>query len=209
MEENNKPIRIGKITFGVILILIGISVFIQTLTNLDILRYILMLTPLVLVLLGIELLIYRNKENIKYDIVGTIFIFFIIGIVGIFSIINYGVNKFIYNDEFRQAISEHNSNCYYESSFGTNIKFKNFKNNEKVELKTNIVEGKTDTIVKIKVKEKNEDSKNEWIFNNNSIFDYIFIDYENHEITLLDSFEQYHNIEVTIITGNSENIIFE
>ena len=49
MEENKKQIRIGKVTFGVVLILVGIVIFVQTLTSLDILRFVFMLWPLVLI----------------------------------------------------------------------------------------------------------------------------------------------------------------
>lgn len=107
MEEKSKQTRVGKFTFGIILILSGIMIFIQTVCNLDILRYVLMLWPLVLICLGIEILVYANKENVKYDFLGGIFTLIIIAIVLCFSIANYGVNKILYNEEFQETVKEY------------------------------------------------------------------------------------------------------
>ena len=63
--ENKKRKIIGRTTFGIALILFGISLVIQTLFTLDILKYILMLWPLIIISLGIEIIYYSNKNDIE------------------------------------------------------------------------------------------------------------------------------------------------
>ena len=66
--EEKKERRVGTYTFGVMLIIVGISVLIMTFTKLDFFRYLLMLWPVVLIGLGIEILYLNSKSNIKMKI---------------------------------------------------------------------------------------------------------------------------------------------
>ena len=191
MEENKKQIRIGKVTFGVVLILVGIMIFIQTLTSLDILRFVFMLWPLVLIILGIEILMYKDKENVKYDIWGGIFTVIIVGTVSIFSMFNYGINKILYDEDIKSAIMEYTEHTEATYSFNDKVTFNNILDNDKINIKVNNKENK-----KLKFKDI-------------SVRDFININTKESQITLLDSFKDFESIEITIVTSNKENIVIK
>lgn len=115
--EKKKVKKIGQITFGFTLILLGISVFVQSLVSFEVLRYVLMMWPLIFISLGIEIINYSKKDNIniKYDILGVILIFIILGCTTVFSVINYGVNKLLYNEDVSNMVVDDmidNANTY-------------------------------------------------------------------------------------------------
>ncbi|MBE5821497.1 MAG: hypothetical protein E7311_02780 [Clostridiales bacterium] len=204
MEENKKQIRIGKVTFGIVMIFVGVIIMLATFTSIEILRYALMLWPLILVALGVETLVYSKKDNIKYDIAGGIFTFILVGIIGIFSIINYGVNKILFDKEIYNAIINERSVTNYVEVFKDKVTIQNVKDNPKVNIKINEIEGKEQTTISIKVQAKKELS-----FTNMNFFDYIYIDNKKAIITILDTFEEYEYINILITTSSKDNIIIE
>ncbi len=206
MEENKKQIRIGKVTFGVVLILVGIMIFIQTLTSLDILRFVFMLWPLVLIILGIEILMYKDKENVKYDIWGGIFTVIIVGTVSIFSMFNYGINKILYDEDIKSAIMEYTEHTEATYSFNDKVTFNNILDNDKIKFKINEIPTSNETSVNIKVNNK-ENKKLK--FKDISVRDFININTKESQITLLDSFKDFESIEITIVTSNKENIVIK
>ena len=66
-KEMKKTRRIGTFTFGLILILCGICVLIVTFSNIDMIRYIFMLSPIIFISLGIEVIVNYKNSNLKYD----------------------------------------------------------------------------------------------------------------------------------------------
>ena len=206
MTEKIKQIRIGKITFGIIMVLTGIVIFLQTVTNLDIVRYVLMFWPLVLISLGIETIIYRNKENIKYDIAGAIFTLIIVGTVSVFSIINYGVNKILYDEKVQDVIF--NNVCQSESTYKVvdKLTLTNFKDNEKINVVINTVPSVTETTIKIRINNNLSTIEEKISLNRLNITDYIFFDENKSEMILLKGFNDFNNIDIVIITSNSDNI---
>lgn len=206
MEENKKQIRIGKVTFGVVLILVGIMIFIQTLTSLDILRFVFMLWPLVLIILGIEILMYKDKENVKYDIWGGIFTVIIVGTVSIFSMFNYGINKILYDEDIKSAIMEYTEHTEATYSFNDKVTFNNILDNDKIKFKINEIPTSNETSVNIKVNNKGNKKLK---FKDISVRDFININTKESQITLLDSFKDFESIEITIVTSNKENIVIK
>lgn len=206
MEKKEKQIRIGKITFGIIMILIGLVVFLQTLTSIDVVKYVLMLWPLVLVILGIETLIYRNKENIKYDLAGAIFTLIIVGMVTVFSIINYGVNKVLYDSKVQDVIFNniHESEVTYSTKDKLNLT--NFKDNDKINVVVNTIPSVSETTVKIRINNDLGTLEEKISSTRFDVTDYIFFDEEKGEMTLLKGFDDFKNIEIVIITSNPNNI---
>lgn len=95
-----KTVTIGTLTFGTLMIAIGIITLIALFTNLAILRYVFIAWPLFLVALGFETLYYNAKKNveIKWNIISLIVIGFIllislgVGMIG--SLMNI-----VYKDE--------------------------------------------------------------------------------------------------------------
>ena len=124
--ENKKRKIIGRTTFGIALILFGISLVIQTLFTLDILKYVLMLWPLIIISLGIEIIYYSNKNDIevKYDFWGIILTGIVVFFGIIFSLFNYGVNKILYNDDVIQYLQTPNED-YIDYSFDSKLKITN------------------------------------------------------------------------------------
>lgn len=206
MDNKEKQIRIGKITFGVVMILTGIVIFLQTLTNLDVVKYVLMLWPLVLVILGIETLIYRNRENVKYDLLGAIFTLIIIGMVTVFSVINYGVNKLLYDTKVQDIVF----NNMYESEANYSVKDKlnliNFKDNEKIKVVVNTVPSANETIIKVKINNELGSIEEKISSAKLDISDYIFFNQEKSEMNFLKGFDDLKNIDIVIITADPNNI---
>ncbi|MDF2866330.1 MAG: hypothetical protein K0R72_1148 [Clostridia bacterium] len=128
MDNEKKRIRrIGSLTFGVMMILIGINIFLQTITNVELFKFTLSLWPIVFILLGMETLYYSYKKEVelKYDILGIITIFVVLFLGMMFSIFNYGVNKVLYNKEIKSDIIYYLTNEEYNISFENKVNINN------------------------------------------------------------------------------------
>lgn len=117
--EEKKERRVGTYTFGLMLIIIGISVLIMTFTRFDFFRYLLMLWPVVLIGLGIEILYLNSKPNIKVkiDFVSIILMGTVLFFTAIFSLGNYCVNKVLYDEDIKGRVF----NQYFENSYFEDI----------------------------------------------------------------------------------------
>lgn len=209
-EKKIKTRKIGRFTFGLILILTGVLVFVQTVTTIDTLRYIMMLSPLVFISLGLEILFFSRKNDIKYDFVGVILTFLTLGAGWIFAGINYGVNKVLYSDEFVNALSQReleNENTYYFDEFVDISNLADRKIDLKIVEKNNV----ENTIVYVKYNLKNQVQNNnviEYLINNGNCYNNVSksVDYENNSLVFFDVDEEIENMEIKIITNNKENI---
>lgn len=115
--EEKKERRVGTYTFGIMLIIIGLSILIMTFTKFDFLRYLLMLWPIVLIGLGIEILYLNSKSSIKVkiDFVSIILMGVVLFFTAIFSLGNYCVNKVLYDEDIKEKIiNEYLDRNYYE-----------------------------------------------------------------------------------------------
>lgn len=117
--EEKKERRVGTYTFGVMLIIIGISVLIMTFTKFDFSRYLLMVWPIVLIGLGIEILYLNSKPNIKVkiDFISIILMGTVLFFTAIFSLGNYFVNKVLYDEDIKGKVF----NQYFENSYFEDI----------------------------------------------------------------------------------------
>lgn len=116
MEERNEK-RVGTYTFGVMLIIIGISVFIMTFTKFDFFRYLLMIWPVVLIGLGIEILYLNSKSSVKVkiDFVSIILMGIVLFFTAIFSLGNYCVNKILYDEDIKgKVFNQYFDRNYYD-----------------------------------------------------------------------------------------------
>lgn len=111
MENDKEDVKksrkiIGKYSFGIALIFFGLSIFFGTILKFDILRYVLMLWPLIFVALGIEVIHFSKKDDniISYSYSSIFMIFVLVIVASIFSIFNYGVNKVLYNEDVKSYI---------------------------------------------------------------------------------------------------------
>lgn len=100
IKENKKHIKkVGTFTTGICLILIGITIFISLFIGIKILKYMIYAWPLILILIGTEIIYYSTKENIelKYDFWGVILL--IILFFG--SICGSAFSNIVLNNELR------------------------------------------------------------------------------------------------------------
>ena len=210
--EDKRVIKIGRFTFGLSLILCGIMITVATFFTLDVLKIVLNLWPILLIVMGCEILFYSRIESvlIKYDVLGMFLTACIIVFSLGFSVVNYGINKVFYSKDVTYDIIK---NCQ-EKTYSTNI------NTEKL----NIV---NDSGTKVKIKVINSDERKSGYFikisgiykTNNTAFGIIkasdetlrsvfSIDKENGEIYINNKIAEYKdiNIEVEAYDVNSISI---
>lgn len=219
-KEELKPKKIGRITFGLTLILFGICIFLQTFLSLDMLRYVLMLWPLLFVSLGIETLYYSRKNEARFDVLSMFLVFIVLFVGIIFSTINYGVNKLIYNNDMKSDISrdvlDTNRTFYISGKL-------NIANLTGKKVNVNVVEDASyeDTVIKVKVNPKSDYKVSFWtlISDRYNISNIISMDYNRSRysdevdrndrisyLTIIDYPEWADSIEVNIITSHKDNI---
>lgn len=210
--ENKKRKIIGRTTFGIALILFGISLVIQTLFTLDILRYVLMLWPLIIISLGIEIIYYSNKNDIeiKYDFWGIILTGIVVFFGIIFSLFNYGVNKVLYNDNVIQYLQTPNED-YIDYSFDSKLKITNMDDST---INIKIIEDEQCTETKVVMKytliPKTTDNVLALFENADSLYNYIDIDNLDSDIAtleILDIPSTFENTEIVIHTSSKDNIL--
>lgn len=210
--ENKKRKIIGRTTFGIALILLGISLVIQTLFTLDILKYILMLWPLIIISLGIEIIYYSNKNDIevKYDFWGIILTGIVVFFGIIFSLFNYGVNKILYNDDVIQYLQTPNED-YIDYSFDSKLKITNMDDST-INIKIIEDEQCTDTkvVIKYTLLPKTTDNVLSLFENGDSLYNYIDVDNLDSDVATLDILaipSTFENIEIVINTSSKDNIL--
>lgn len=210
--ENKKRKIIGRTTFGIALILFGISLVIQTLFTLDILKYVLMLWPLIIISLGIEIIYYSNKNDIevKYDFWGIILTGIVVFFGIIFSLFNYGVNKILYNDDVIQYLQTPNEG-YIDYSFDSKLKITNMDDST---INIKIIEDEQCTETKVVMKytliPKTTDNVLALFENADSLYNYIDIDNLDSDIAtleILDIPSTFENTEIVIHTSSKDNIL--
>ena len=210
--ENKKRKIIGRTTFGIALVLFGISLVIQTLFTLDILKYILMLWPLIIISLGIEIIYYSNKNDIevKYDFWGIILTGIVVFFGIIFSLFNYGVNKILYNDDVIQYLQTPNED-YIDYSFDSKLKITNMDDST---INIKIIEDEQCTETKVVMKytliPKTTDNVLALFENADSLYNYIDIDNLDSDIAtleILDIPSTFEDTEIVIHTSSKDNIL--
>lgn len=210
--ENKKRKIIGRTTFGIALILFGISLVIQTLFTLDILKYVLMLWPLIIISLGIEIIYYSNKNDIevKYDFWGIILTGIVVFFGIIFSLFNYGVNKILYNDDVIQYLQTPNED-YIDYSFDSKLKITNMDDST---INIKIIEDEQCTETKVVMKytliPKTTDNVLALFENADSLYNYIDIDNLDSDIAtleILDIPSTFEDTEIVIHTSSKDNIL--
>ena len=221
--EKKKVRKIGRLTFGITLILVGLSVVIQTFLPIEIFRYILMLWPLVFISIGIEVIYFSKREEIKYDGVGIFLIFVVLFFGTIFGAINYGVNKILYNDNMKNYIAEELNDSVVNYTFSPKIKINNYSD-KKIDVEIIEQEDIQNTKVIAKATYIGSDKLNmlSYIreeYNLHSIIDYtLFEDYEytkkeskeNQDIIEISNIPSFiENLKIKVITNNKDNVKLE
>ena len=209
--ENKKTKIIGRITFGIALVLFGISLVVQTLFTIDILRYVLMLWPLIIISIGIEIIYYSNKSDveIKYDFLGIILTGLIIFFGIIFSLFNYGINKILYNDDIKEYLQQSNED-YINYTFDSNLAITNM---DETPVNIHIIEDseyhETKVVIKYNKKAKETDNILELFENGDSLYNYVDVDNLDSDIAtleILDIPNTFENVEIVIHTSSKDNI---
>lgn len=188
MESEKKTVRrIGSFTFGIMLILIGLNILLETITTLDLFRFTLSLWPIVFILLGIETLYFTNKKNVelKYDFLGILTIFVILFLGIIFSTINYGINKVLYSKNAKSDIMYYLTDDNYNLSFSDKVKIINASQSN---VKVTFIEDKEASDVNVRVKfdynNSYEGSMLKVLKDRDLLNTSFYIDYNNGEISV-------------------------
>lgn len=207
-KQVKKIRKIGFNTLGIMLILFGIVLTLQTIFKFDVLRHLLMLWPIIIVLLGIEVIYYSRKSDVdaKISIGSIICIFTLLFISFIFGMLNFGVNQLLYNDDINEAIKERiTQNVYYvrdKEAILVNY------SDKKIEL--NIIENSTydEPINIFEVKyEFNEENIKNGILNLVQIFDINDNIYRSgNKIYINDLPGIVNKVIITVRTSNKESI---
>lgn len=238
-KQAKKEKRVGRITFGITLVLVGITIILQTFTAMDMLRYVLMMWPLILISLGIEVIYYGKKDNVnmKYDFVGIILVFIILMCTSIFSLVNYGVNKVLYNTDIQNAIIKESAEDRMTYNFDDKLTIVNL-GDKKIRLRIIEDENFLQTKVSIDSNMKEDSLKEQNIISlitgKYSIHGFIDIDHyreeevkndevkrddevennrrseevEYHSFLTIDEFPEWlESLEIKIITNNKDNIL--
>lgn len=213
MENTKKKKLIGRTTFGIALILFGISLILQTLFTADILKYILMFWPLIIISIGVEIIYYSNKKDVEtnYDILGIIVTSVIIFFGVLFSFVNYGVNKILYSEEFNEYI-QRPAQEYIDYTFDSDLKLINLSNKN---IKLKIVEDATYNDVRVIINyTKVPESNNNLIalFNRNDYYMYQFTDIydtdtELAKLEFIPFPDQITDVEIVITTNSKDRIL--
>lgn len=208
MENNIEIKRIGKTTFGITFILVGIALILQIFIKQDIFKYVMLMWPIVLILFGIEVLYYSHKKDvsIKYDTLGIFLSFLIIIFGSIFSIVNLGMIKITESEFLFNKPLEYNYTRYF--------------NVEEIELKViNLSDNNVEVIIKedknlymtrvdfkINAKEEKIDNIKE-LFNDYSFYEFVSInDYDDNKIEIYEYSSWVKDMKITIYTPNKDLI---
>lgn len=213
MENTKKKKLIGRTTFGFALVLFGISLVVQTLFTADILRYILMLWPLIIISIGVEIIYYSNKTDIetRYDILGILVTGIIVFFGILFSFINYGVNKILYSEDFNEYLQQPTQE-YIDYLFDSDLKLVNLSDKN---IKLKIVEDATYNDVRVIINYTNIPETNNTLinlFNDNSYSMYQYTDIYDTDTELarlefLPIPDTITDIEITITTNSKDRIL--
>lgn len=206
--ENNDIKKIGRNTFGITFIIVGIAIILQLFIKYDIFKYAMLMWPVVLILLGIEILYYSHKKDItiKYDGIGIFLTFLVIIFGSIFSIVNLGImrlteSKFLFNRPLEYSYAK-------------------YFNVEEIELKImNLSEDNINVVVKeekgldmtrvdIKIESKDEKISNlRELFDDNSIYEFITVNsYNDNSIEIYNYPDWVKKVSITVYTPNKEKV---
>lgn len=213
--KNKKPRKIGRITFGITMILFGISLFVGSVTSIDILKYILMVWPLVFVSLGIEILYFSKKEDIKYDVVSMILVFVILIFGSLFGMLNYGVNKILYNKDIEDSVISNVIDEHRTYFFDDKVNITSAINS-KLKAKITVNKDYENTIVTLKLKVKETEKNMLSLFTNKySYHNFVDINYSEKEeesnnyygnVNIFDLPNWLDDIEIEIYTNDINNV---
>lgn len=212
--EGDKKItrRIGSFTFGIMMILMGVNIFLQTITSADFFRFTLSLWPIVFVSLGIETLYFTNKKNveIKYDILGVFTIFIVLFLGIIFSTVNYGINKVLYNKEVKEDIISYLVDTDYNMTFESKVNINNISQ-ENVVVK--FVENKSADNVLVKVNFEYNDSYKgsvlQLLRQRDLLNTAMNFDYDDQKITVENMPAFVKNIEIVVTASDISKLNYD
>lgn len=210
--NEKRSIRVGRNTFGITLIAFGILAILQMFVKFEVLRYALMLWPIIFILLGIEVIYYNNKKdvNIKYDVAGIILMFLILGFGVLMSFGNFAVNKVLYNADIKEAIIEESVERKLNLSFEDKVNIFNYSDMQ-VNVKVIEIPEFTDTIVNVSANYNEEKIDNiiTAIGNRYDISNYVYASYQDDSVVISEDSKYVKDINITIKTNNKDNITYK
>lgn len=219
MEEINNNVqknsekkikKVGRLTFGVTLVIAGIVILLQLVLKFDVIKYVTMSWPIILIILGIEVIYYsrKNDVNIKYDVAGIILTFIVLFVSSIFSLVTFGIDKISKYDESK-IVNEVLKNDY-TMSFKNGVEIDNLTDG-KINVKKQIREDFEGTYVIANI-----DYKDDFkplvisVMNDNySLYNMIKLDENSKDFSKISIINMPNYVESIefIITTSNENLI--
>lgn len=211
MEEvKRKEKRVGTYTFGAMLILIGISVMIMTFTKLDLVKYILMLWPVVLIGFGIEIIYLNSKSDIKVkiDFASIVLMCAVLFFTGIFSLGNYFVNKVLYDEDVKSLlVDQYINNSEYGKLMEKEVSIQTDEEN-KVEVtvvKNKDYQNSSYVRVRLKVNTDEQIKMTDAVNIKNEIYN----GFTENTIYLKDLPEFIEKVQVTVYTNSANHVEYD
>lgn len=208
--------RIGTFTFGLTLIIFGISIIIQTFFPFELIKFVLMLWPIVFISIGCETIYYMINRNIqiKYDLFGILLTLFIVFIGSIFSIGNYAINKLLYDNKIQNAIVESINTSYRTYYFDNEC---NIVNGSDKNVNVKIIENEQtlNQIINIYTNVNSQNDDNDFLLKlithsqNNHIMQSYYDKDDTYNIYISKIPEYIESIEILIYTNNRNNLSLE
>lgn len=206
-----KEVRIGRFTFGITLILFGISILIQLIFKMDVLRYILMLWPVIFIILGIETIMLTCKKDIriKYDIAGIFFTGIILFCGIIMSFASLVVNNILYNDIVKSSLMEEVLDEGYREKVLGKIEILNM-NSKNIVVDVQDSKDIKYSLLEINVEYDKEKLNNLFLlaYDRYNIYNYLDVSEEDGvtRYTIYELPKCISEVKIKVITPNKENI---
>ncbi len=208
MEENKKIKRVGIFTFGITLVLFGITILLQSVISMDLFRYVLKFWPIILIILGCEILYYSRKNiNIKYDIFSIILIFIVAFLGLVLSFASFFVNQVIYKDDFKNAIVDTMQDRNYSCSFENKCSIYNMSDlNVNLDIKENENFDSTSIDISFNIQDRYKDNAYALFTTFNDYRIYEFLEFSDDSLVIKKVPNYVESINITVYTNNKDNI---
>ena len=171
-----------------------------------------MFWPIILILLGAEILYLNSKSDIrvKIDFISIILMCIMLFFTGIFSIGNYFVNKVMYDNDFKSVLI----NRYLDNSYCNTMNSKiviNAENKDKVSvnfIKDDYYTQKSYAKVNFTYKIKDENNIMKYINFSNNLYEELF-SFDKSKINITNLPDFIENVEIMIRSNDISNISYE
>lgn len=212
--KSEKTKVVGILTCGVILIIFGVTMLLQTIFSIKAVLYIIKLWPILFVIFGIEMIYYSRKNKIIIDILSIIITLFIICSGAFIGAFNLAVDTFVSKD-FNNLLSNLDNDFKVSRTFDGKVKIKNLSDSN-INIVKKVDKDLTNTTVDIFLSSTNneENSKDDdkytslYVIKNlltNDLYNDV-VNFDENTVYIKETAKKL-DIKIVIYTNNEENIV--